>query len=237
MQAINTQSIFGPKGLADFPYSRPDSYQTLCKLRDGKLRFDPCSDSSGKKGIVIHGPNGTGKSELAKVIPAIFECSAAFPSTLESSASWNTGFTHSHLVETSNAVKLTEGLRERNKLFGNFSAKGWRYEIIDEAGQLTPLAMGALKAVMDRAYCTIFLFITNDWPNFDSGLKSRCYEVEMGFASTPDLVKRGRKMLVDAGVVIDPAIDQRLHRIAQVSGGNLRDMLSLIEELYGEVTA
>ena len=163
------------------------------------------------------------------------EASPLFPATSQAGSSWSSACVHSQKVTNANSIQLVQGISQRNLCFGNSSAKGWRYEIIDEAGQLTMHAQGALKAAMDDAFCTIFVFITNDWANFDPGLKSRCYEVQLGFSFAQALLQRGQNMLIAAGATLNAARNQRLHDAARISGGDLRDFIPLIHQLYGEI--
>ena len=233
------QSIFCPQTLEDFPYKKPASYETLCKLQNGKRKLDFSHTASGKKGIFLHGPNGTGKSTLANLLPAIFEVSHNFPSTPEAGGLGiiigGTAYITSHKVSNSNAISLVNGIQQRNGLMGSYSPKGWRYEVIDEASQLTSHAQGALKALMDDAHCTIFIFVSNNELGFDSGLKSRCYCIEMGYASMKELVNRAQGMLSAGGVMLTEQVQQKVHRIAQNCGGDLRELGSGIEELLGDI--
>ena len=168
-------SILTPQSIGDIIFGNPESKMKIEEIINGYMPFP----ISGRCGILLYGVWGTGKSALAKMLPAAIEF----------------GKTGEELSIEAEFVRCKQGLSgpQLMEMIGNmvkrvcFNASRLHYIIIDEVDNLTEQAQRSLKSAMN-AENAVFILTTNYPHLLDKGLKNRCETIEMNAASPEQLM-------------------------------------------------
>jgi DNA polymerase III delta prime subunit len=160
-----------------------------------RLRMQAYADGSLNGNLLLHGPNGTGKTTLANLLPSLISGSGAF---IESR-------TADELIQTKN---LTDYVRNAINMSGIWDG-GQYYWILNEfdcvAGKTEKL-----WNVMDQFGDMLRVIITTNEPmNVHKSIRSRCMEVHMPAVTPAAMFARADLLLKQEGLSLHD--DQLMH--------------------------
>lgn len=152
-----------PQSYRDLVYPDRATFDLVDSLVTGHHPFP----DTGKCGLVIYGPYGTGKTTLANLLPNEFELQRGNPE----------GVTPLRLsIQTSgNGPAVIKNIEKATSLVP------WgtqHYVILDEVDNLGASSMSSLKGVMNVPG-TVFFMTTNYLEDIDPGVLSRSYLIPM----------------------------------------------------------
>lgn len=212
-------SVMQPQSYKDIVFPNAATAQLVEDLVTNRLSFP----AYGKNGLLIYGPNGTGKSTLASLLPDPIEMARsgqpAYPPTVHIVATGNNG---SALINSIMNTATTVAL--------NF---GHQFFILDEADNLGEAAMKSLKSVM-AVPKSIFIMTTNNLAAIERGVKSRSHLIDMTMPPASAWLPRCRATLTALGVSKQPS-DAALSPIIAACNGDAREIMTEMNRLGYEL--
>jgi replication-associated recombination protein RarA len=156
-----------PTKLSDVRLPSKQIERTISDIINGMYGFP----TNSINGIILEGPNGTGKSLVATLLPDAIEAQFSgkpADAIIRSCRSPNNGLKALQKIADSTTVKPFKGQR-------------YRYYVLDEVDHLTSDAMAELKMVMNpieqSSISAVFIMTTNRIENIDNGVRSRSIEI------------------------------------------------------------
>lgn len=210
----------GPKSYHQIVYPSTAIYQKMHNLVVGAIPFP----ANGKSGILIHGPNGTGKTTLAELLPEAMEQVRSGNSPSVSFLPVKTGNNGPALVQQADNIASTMPLHGR-----------FQYIIFDEVDNLGAAAMTSLKLVMNPP-SAIFILTTNNLDKIDLGVRSRSHMIPMTVPPPNAWLLRCHAVLQNHGIQKMPSDDTLLPIIASC-GGDARNIMDQMDALALEMQA
>lgn len=200
-----------PKCFDDMIFSNKVSEQLIGNILNHVVPFP----KSGRRGLLLYGSPGTGKSTYAKLFCDEFE--RTFDPTSESA--WSEWINCDSSDEPYKAIKKTLGTAST---FGGIANKsGYFYIILDEVDKLSDKAKQVVKQLLDTPN-VVCVLSTNYIAKLDPAFQSRCFKVEFNPAQYKDYLPRLRSIIQQNGL---PSIsDKRLLQLVQNAGGDWRDL-------------
>ncbi|NLO89804.1 MAG: DNA polymerase III subunit gamma/tau, partial [Clostridia bacterium] len=190
------------------------------------------------KGRVNHaylfcGPRGTGKTTTARILAKAVNCldpKGAEPCNNCSSCTRIGKGSSMDVVEIDGAsnrgIDEIRELREKIKLVP--AEEKYKVYIVDEVHMLTGEAFNALlKTLEEPPQRTIFILATTEPHKLPETILSRCQRFDFRRISSKEIEKYLKKVTADSNIGAEP---EALKLIAKMSGGSLRDALSLLEQ-------
>jgi DNA polymerase III delta prime subunit len=221
----NELNAFEPRTLSEFVISNPVSRLTLESILAGRVPFP----AFGKSVLCLWGTYGSGKTSLAKRLPAWLEQSGHLRVTPRAMVLFGADFTHfTPCGSGSNSTSMMQDLHTRTASEVSYSETGWHFEIFDEADLLTANAQASLKAAITQAENTIFILTTNHLNRLDGGLRDRAHLIEMNQPPATALIEPGRRMLQKMGLTGEEVSEEVLIELASTSRGSMRDFCNSI---------
>jgi replication-associated recombination protein RarA len=174
-------------------------------ILNGKVPFP-----TTKCGILLYGVWGTGKSELAKLIPDAIEMNKTGSSS---------NYHYSAIGSGNDGVKVITKI-EQQAWHYPFNASH-HYFVLDEVDRLKPEVMLSLKQVMNLPN-SVFILTTNNLSAIDKGVLSRCVRVDFNAACNSAWLPKVKRILADYGVT---RTDKELLDAIDLCKGDAREIL------------
>jgi replication-associated recombination protein RarA len=167
----------------------------------------------GTCGILLHGPYGTGKTTVARLIPELMEQARGGKDAI---------YYLYPCAQSKNGSNLIAVI-ERSTEVISFNHGGLHYTILDEVDNLTDAAQRSLKAIMTGLY-GVFILTTNHISEIDKGIKSRCHVIHMLEADPKDWLPLVKKVISKMAASLPP--DSTLLPIIKQCDGSAREILN-----------
>jgi replication-associated recombination protein RarA len=212
----NFDATYKPRVVSDFLFEKDADRDFLNNIVTGTLPFP----SSNKYGLIFEGHVGIGKSTLALALPDMME--AAFNG---GSANWCKVY---NIKSGLNGAPLFEDIDKQLEKHHAFNR--CRYIILNEVDRLTKASMGDLKSLMDTvAKSTVFIMTTNNIKAIDVAVASRSYQLSFNKILPSAYLPLLKRVMSDYQV--DIYTDQDLERLVRLKSGDVRNVLSGIQQM------
>ena len=221
------EQLIAPKKLDDFGFSRAHEKRLLDLILDGRLEFP----LAGKVGFCFWGGYGTGKTTLAKLLPALLESSGALRPVRQDAPFDARGQLPSfnRCGVSADGVDTLIGIEVRSKEMSiQTSDSGWNYEILDEIDLMHSKTQSALKTIMTASTATIFLITTNHLDKVDAGIKDRCHLIEMNAPSRDQIVAQSCRVLRQLGLTDEQIQSSDVSLLADRCRGSWRELTTAL---------
>lgn len=197
---MNSQHKYRPKNISEFVFATDEVERQVKRYACGK----------SLRPLVFHGPNGTGKSTLAELIPKALEGDHVKVNRVK--------------AEDLNSNSEVRNIFTRTKQFDKmFAPEGQsrNYTVIEEVN-FDPKAKGAMRESLDEMEeRDLTIFTTNELDKLDPGLLSRAEVVEVPPASPERFLPRAQEILRAERVTLDDAnVLEVLESVYDVSADN-----------------
>lgn len=182
----HSNNAYSPKSITDIVYGSDTAKELVSQLVTGLMVFP----FSGVNGIILYGPNGTGKSALARILPAAID---SFGSPNADQVDYN----FYKITAATDAKELVEKVAYQTQLIPHTR---FRYFIFDEFDLLNPRYLPSIKSVMN-CETAVFIMTTNNISKIDNSIKSRSHLISMPFAEADRWVPVMQSVLLDQKVL------------------------------------
>ena len=178
------------------------------------------------------GPRGTGKTSMAKMLAKSVNCTNENkPCEMCENCIQANNNIHGDIIEldaaSNNGVDQIRDIIEKSKYLPVIGK--YKVYIIDEVHMLTSSSFNALLKILEEPPThVIFILATTEPHKILPTIISRCQRFNFLKVNNEDIVKRMMNLLEKENVIYTiPA----LNSIAELSGGGVRDALSLLEQV------
>lgn len=197
---MNTQHKYRPKNISEFVFANEQVARKVKRYAQGKT----------VRPLVMYGPNGTGKSTLAELIPQALEGEQVKVNKVKAE----------DLNSNAEVRKIFTRSKQFDKLFTP-EGQSRNYTVIEEVN-FDPKAKGAMRESLDEMEGRdLIIFTTNELDKLDLGLLSRAELVEIPPVSAERFLPRAQEILKAEGVNLgDSSVLEVLESVYEVHADN-----------------
>lgn len=164
--------------------------------------------------ILFHGPFGTGKTTLARIVAKELKCS-------------NVDFVEKNTADYRGIDDVREIRAVMNQAPMDGDVKIW---LLDEIHKATNDGQNAmLKLLEDPPDHVYFFLATTDPEKLLQGIKQRCLSIKLNPIKNPALLKILQNICKKESIKIDEEV---LEKIVEYSGGSARDAIQILDKVY-----
>lgn len=182
----DNDNAYSPKSITDIVYGSDTAKDLVSQLVTGLMPFP----FSGVNGIILYGPNGTGKSALARILPTAID-SFGSPNADE------VEHTLYKITAATDGKAIIDTVANQTMLVPFYRN---RYFIFDEFDLLNPRYLPSIKSVMNCEKA-VFIMTTNNVSKIENSIKSRSHLIPMPFAEANRWVPVMQSVLLDQKVI------------------------------------
>lgn len=166
-QMLYENKDYTPTSSKEIVYGDAWAKEMVRGIVSGKTPF-PCA---GVNGIILHGPNGTGKSALAEILPREIDAGGvSFAEDLNTNVY--------RITAATDGNKLIERIAYQVQ-FNPLNR--YHYFVLDEFDLLNRRYLGSFKSVMNDM-ASVFIMTTNNVSQIENSIKSRSHLIHMPLA-------------------------------------------------------
>lgn len=164
---LDVNNGYKPTEVKDIVFGDCKAQSLVAEIVSGAMPFP----FAGVNGIILYGPNGTGKSALARILPTAIDSQG-------SQAADEVDYNFHKITAATDGKELIEQIAYQTQFmpFGRF-----RYFVFDEFDLLNPRYIASIKSIMNTELA-VFIMTTNSIGKIDNSIKSRSHMVHMPFA-------------------------------------------------------
>ena len=209
---MTTKTDYSPKTLDEFVFFDDETEQTIRAIVTGDFEI-PCQ---GTTGLLFYGVAGTGKTELAKLLPKFIEKARGGDDTHIDFSACGEG--------DDGGATLIKSLRQQlNRTPLNFSETN--FYVLDEVDHLTAKIQQSLKGIMNARF-SLFILTTNNITKVDPILRDRCLCLPFLQAPAAKWLPLAKRIAADNG--LHGVTEESLLQICKRSNGSARQLYRLI---------
>ena len=196
---------YAPKTIDEIVFKSINEQQQIMDIVNGKVSFP-----NTKCGILLYGTWGTGKSQLAKLLPDAIELNKTGCSS---------NYYYNKIGSGNDGVRVVTTIEQLASYIPVLASQ--HYIVLDEVDRLKPDVMLSLKQVLNMPNC-VFILTTNNLSAIDKGVLSRCVRID--FNAAPDIawLPKVKQILTDYGV---SRTDEELLKAIALCRGDAREIL------------
>ena len=224
------KTIYTQPGNFDELVLKPETRARLAEIISGHKPLD----ASGKVGLILYGPCGTGKTTAAHLLPALLDPVLAQnpcdPNRMPVFSKFFAAPAGQHVMEVSvgSGNRGTHnGTALLNELDAALSFRGpssHSYVVLNEVDQLTNEARDGLRGFMDRHYRVIYIMTTNHLNKIEASVRDRSYLLDFSDAGADAWGQRCAAILRNSGL---PEVSaEELARLHVATNGSARNIIS-----------
>lgn len=182
---LDRNNGYKPTEVQDIIFGDNKAKSVVAEIVSGVMPFP----FAGVNGIILYGPNGTGKSALARILPTAIDSKG-------SQTADEVDYNFHKITAATDGKVLIEQIAYQTQCmpFGRF-----RYFVFDEFDLLNPRYIGSMKSVMNTELA-VFIMTTNSIGKIDNSIKSRSHMIHMPFADAESWLPTMKGVLHDQQV-------------------------------------
>lgn len=217
---LNNKNEYKPTSVNDIVFGDERAGNLIKDIVAGTLPFP----FAGVNGIILHGPNGTGKSALAHILPAAID---SFGSPVAHAVDYEF---HKITIAT-DGKDLIEKIAYKTEFV---PLDRFRYFVLDEFDNLNPKYLPSMKSVMN-CETAVFIMTTNNIGKIENSIKSRSHSIYMPFADAERWLPAVKSVLIDQGVSVPS--DANLCKVIAASRYDARKIMGSTLKLANDLRA
>ena len=207
---MDTENKYRAKNISEFVFANEEVQRQVTRYAKGKTL----------RPLVMYGPNGTGKSTLADLIPKALDGEQVKVTRIKAE----------DLNSNAEVRKLFTRSKQFDKMFKP-EGQNRNYTVVEEVN-FDPKAKGALRESLDEmAGRDLIVFTTNEVDKLDPGLLSRAEVVEVPPVDPETFLRKAQEILKSEGVTLDDkSVLEVLESVYQIKSDN-RNYYKALDEI------
>lgn len=202
---------YSPKTIGDIVFKSTNEQQQIMDIVNGEVPFP-----TTKCGILLHGLWGTGKSELAKLLP----------DAIEMNKTGNCSNYHYQRIGSGNDGVRVVTLIEQQASFMPLGSS-YHYFVLDEIDRLKADVMDSFKQAMNLPN-SVFILTTNNISAIDGGVLSRCVRIAFNAPPADAWLPKVKQIFADYGL---SRTDKELIDAIALCKGDVREIFYTVQRI------